>query len=243
MYVKYYKFNGKPFGLNPDPRFFFNSNTHRRALSCLGYGLGQGQGIIVITGDSGTGKTTLMSALQHMFKQTNIITARVIITQLQSDEMLRYVAAELGLPFENLTRVSLLKSIEAFLQECKSKGVRVVVIIDEAQNLCGSAIEELRMLMNLVTGNESLLQFVLLGQTRLQKDLHTEAFELLKQRIVTSYHLDYFDEEEVCMRVKYLQSNRNRNYIYFTTLQIVRIEGCSSKYKQNIKKITKNYKK
>ena len=196
MYVKYYKFNGKPFGLNPDPKFFFNSHTHKRALSCLGYGLGQGQGFVVITGDTGTGKTTVMSALMHMLAETNIITARIINTQLQSEEMLRYVAAELGLPFEELSKVSLLKSVESFLEDCRSRGKRIVVIVDEAQNLSKSAVEELRMLMNLVVGNEPLLEFVLLGQTSLQEKLYTEAFEPLRQRIVTSYHLEKLDEEE-----------------------------------------------
>ncbi len=196
MYVKYFNFNGKPFGLNPDPKFFFNSHTHKRALSCLGYGLGQGQGFVVITGDTGTGKTTVMSALMHMLSQTNIITARIINTQLQSEEMLRYVAAELGLPFEDLSKVGLLKSVESFLEDCRSKGKRIVVIVDEAQNLSKSAVEELRMLMNLVVGNEPLLEFVLLGQTSLQEKLYTEAFEPLRQRIVTSYHLEKLDEEE-----------------------------------------------
>ena len=196
MYVQYFKLKGKPFGLNPDPKFFFNSSTHKRALSCLGYGLGQGQGFVVITGDSGTGKTTLMSALLHMLAQTNIITARVINTQLQCDDMLRYVAAELGLPYEDLSKVTLLKSIESFMEKCRSNGKRIIIIIDEAQNLSESAIEELRMLMNLVTGNEALLQFVLLGQTRLQEQLYTEALEPLRQRIVTSYHLGSLDEEE-----------------------------------------------
>ncbi len=196
MYVKYFKFNGKPFGINPDPKFFFNGHTHKRALSCLGYGLSQGQGFVVITGDTGTGKTMLMSALLHMLAQTNIITARIINTQLQSDEMLRYVAAELGLPFEDQSKVTLLKSIESFLEDCRAKGKRIVVIVDEAQNLSRSAVEELRMLMNLVTGNEPLLEFVLLGQTSLQEQLYTEAYESLRQRIVTSYHLEQLGEEE-----------------------------------------------
>lgn len=196
MYVKYFKLKGQPFGLNPDPRFFFNSHTHKRALSCLGYGLGQGQGFVVITGDPGTGKTTLMTALIHMLSQTNIITAKIINTQLQSDEMLRYVAAELGLEYEGISKVSLLKSIETYMETCRSNDQRIIVIIDEAQNLSDSAIEELRMLMNLVTGNDSLLQFVLLGQTRLKKQLNTDLFEPLRQRIVTSYHLEEFDEEE-----------------------------------------------
>jgi|GEM_PF-3156748 len=196
MYVKYFKFKAKPFGLNPDPKFFYNSHTHKRALSCLGCGLGQGQGFVVITGEPGTGKTTLMSALNYMLAQTNIITARIINTQLQSDEMLRYVVAELGLPYEELSKVTLLKSLESFLQDCRSRGQRIIVIIDEAQNLSNSALEELRMIMNLVDGNEAVIQFVLLGQTRLQELLYSEVFESLRQRIVTIYHLEALSEEE-----------------------------------------------
>lgn len=195
MYVQYYKLKGRPFGLHPEPRFFFNSKTHKQALSCLGYGLGQKQGFVVITGDSGTGKTVLLSALLHMLSQTQVVTARIINTQLQNEEMLRYVAAELGLPYENLTKVRLLKYIESFLRECQSNGQRVVVIIDEAQNLSDSAVEELRMLLNLAPGDASL-QFVLLGQTRLQEHLCTEAFGPVRKRVVASYHLKYFNEEE-----------------------------------------------
>ncbi len=196
MYVKYFKFKGKPFGINPDPKFFFNSKTHKRALSCLGYGLGQGQGFVIITGDSGTGKTTLMSALSHMLANTNIITASIINTQLQDDEMLRYVAAELGLPFEGVSKVSLLKSIEVFFSKCLSNNNRVIIIIDESQNISDSAIEELRMLMNLVKGNEAVLQFVLFGQNSLKQHLLSDLFESIRQRTVASYELTNLGEAE-----------------------------------------------
>ncbi|MFK8066770.1 MAG: ExeA family protein [Gammaproteobacteria bacterium] len=194
MYVKYFKFNGKPFGINPDPRFFFNSDTHKNALLSLGRGLGYGEGFVVVTGDSGMGKTTLMNALQYMLVDTNITIARIVNTQLDSGELLRYVAAELGLPYEEFSKVSLLKSIEHFLLECQSSNRRVVVIVDEAQNLSDSAIDELRMLMNIVSDNNSLIQIILFGQTRLREQLYSDIFEPLRQRIVVKYHLECFDQ-------------------------------------------------
>ena len=196
MYVKNFKFKGKPFGLNPDPKFFFNSRTHKRAISCLGYGLGQGQGFVVITGESGSGKTMLMSALLHMLEKTSIITCKIVNTQLQGEDMLRYLAAEFGLQYTNHSKVVLLKKLEEFLDQCRDSERRAVVIIDEAQNLSEAAIEELRMVANMVKGNEVLLQFVLLGTNKLQQQLYSENFEPLKQRIVASYQLRHLDEEE-----------------------------------------------
>lgn len=196
MYVKNFKFKGKPFGLNPDPKFFFNSATHKRAISCLGYGLGQGQGFVVITGESGSGKTMLMSALLHMLEKTSIITCKIVNTQLQSEDMLRYLAAEFGLQYASHSKVVLLKKLEEFLDHCRDSEQRAVVIIDEAQNLSDAAIEELRMVANMVKGNEVLLQFVLLGTNKLQQLLYSENFEPLKQRIVASYKLRHLDEEE-----------------------------------------------
>ncbi len=196
MYVNYFKFSGKPFGINPDPRFYFNSNTHKKALLYLGEGLGNGQGFIVVTGDSGMGKTTLMTALQYMLDDTNIVIARIVNTQLDSGELLRYVAAELNLPYEDLSKVSLLKSIEHLLLECQTNNQRVVVIVDEAQSLSDSAIDELRMLMNIISDNNSLIQIILFGQTRLKEQISSDNFEPLKQRIVAKYHLEYFDQQQ-----------------------------------------------
>ncbi len=196
MYAKYFGLKGNPFALSPNPKFFFNSKTHRRALSCLGYGLGQGQGFVVITGAPGTGKSMLMSSLVKMLQQSRIMLPQIVNSNLQHNEMLRYLAAELGLQYENQSRIELLKSIENCIEKCRVQNQRIIVLIDEAQNITDSAIEELMALINLVQPDEALFQCVLFGQTSLKQSLYTHAFQPLRERVITSYHMHALAEEE-----------------------------------------------
>jgi putative secretion ATPase (PEP-CTERM system associated) len=197
MYETYYKFTGKPFRLSPDPRFFFSSQSHKRAMSYLLYGIKQGEGFIVITGDVGTGKSTLVGALCALLKDQNVITAKVVTTQLEAEDLLRITAAEFGLPYADVSKGVLLKSIELFLRDCAQRGKRAILLVDEAQNLPPRSVEELRMLSNFQIGGTPLLQSFLLGQKEFKRIIRSPAFVQLRQRVIAAYHLRPLEPDEI----------------------------------------------
>lgn len=196
MYEAYYRFNAKPFQLSPDPRFFFSSRGHRRAMAYLVYGAHQGEGFIVITGEIGAGKTLLARMLARKLEsQMNLVMAQVMSTQLGPDDMLRTVAAGFGLPMEG-TKALLLRNIEQFLLGCRKQGKRALLLVDEAQNLPLNSVEELRMLSNFQAGDKSLLQSFLLGQPEFRRTLQSPALEQLRQRVLASCHVGPMDGPE-----------------------------------------------
>ena len=196
MYEEFYNLSGNPFKLNTDPDFFFNSNTHKRALAYLRYGIKQEEGFIVITGDVGTGKSTLVSRLFQSLDTSNMVVAKIVNTQLGAEDLLRMVAAEFNLEYRDLTKVDLLKSLEDFFVENHLKGFRLLLVIDEAQNLAPKAIEELRMLSNITYNGKQLLQSFLLGQKEFRATMRMQGFEQLRQRVTASYHLRPLDADE-----------------------------------------------
>lgn len=196
MYESFYNLSAKPFALNPDPRFFFGSRGHKRAQSYLQYGLTQGEGFIVITGDVGTGKTLLVRNLFAGLAKENIIAAQLVTTQLGADDMLRMVAASYGLAHEGLGKATLLKNLETFLITRAREGKRVLLVIDEAQNLPLSSLEELRMLSNFQLSGKILLQSFLLGQAEFKDTLRSPQMEQLRQRVIAAYHLNPLAEDE-----------------------------------------------
>lgn len=196
MYESFYNLSAKPFALNPDPRFFFGSRGHKRAQSYLQYGLTQGEGFIVITGDVGTGKTLLVRNLFAGLAKENIIAAQLVTTQLGADDMLRMVAASYGLAHEGLGKATLLKNLETFLITRSREGKRVLLVIDEAQNLPLSSLEELRMLSNFQLSGKVLLQSFLLGQAEFKDTLRSPQMEQLRQRVIAAYHLNPLGEDE-----------------------------------------------
>ena len=197
MYEVFYQLSANPFRLNPDPEFFFNSKTHKRALAYLRYGIEQGEGFIVITGDVGTGKTTLVSRLLQSLDTTNMVVARMANTQLRAEDLLRLVSAEFGLEYKRQNKAEMLKNLENFFVETKKSGKRLLLIVDEAQNLAPKAIEELRMLSNITYEGEQLLQSFLLGQKEFRSTMRMQGFEQLRQRVIASYHLRPLDLEEM----------------------------------------------
>jgi general secretion pathway protein A len=197
MYESFYKFSAKPFRLSPDPRFFFSSQSHKRAMSYLLYGVRQGEGFIVVTGDVGTGKSTLVGALCTLLKNQNVVIAKVVTTQLEAEDLLRVTAAEFGLPYENLPKGALLKNIEHFLIECAQQGKRALLLVDEAQNLPPRSVEELRMLSNFQLDETPLLQSFLLGQKEFKRIIRSPAFLQLRQRVIAAYHLNPLTISEV----------------------------------------------
>ncbi|WP_426416979.1 XrtA/PEP-CTERM system-associated ATPase [Aestuariirhabdus sp. LZHN29] len=196
MYEKYYGFTSKPFQLSPDPRFYFSSRGHSRAMSYLRYGLGQCDGFIIITGGVGTGKTTLIKMLFSDLDQEQIVAANIVTTNVESEDLMRMVSSAFSLPTEGLTKADLLRQFEAFLLACDSHGRRVLLVIDEAQNLPKSSLEELRMLSNFQISNRPLLQSFLLGQEEFRDTLQSDGLEQLRQRVIASCHLAALDREE-----------------------------------------------
>ncbi len=196
MYEDYYRFSAKPFQLNPDPRFFYGSKGHRRAMAYLDYGLSLGEGFIVITGEVGAGKTTLVRNLFRQLDSSNLLAAQLVSTQLDAEDTLRSVAASFGLEHESLTKSALLKNLEDFLAAAARQGKRTLLVVDEAQNLTPRAVEELRMLSNFQNNERSLIQTFLLGQPEFRGILQSPDMQQLRQRVVASYHLGPLDADE-----------------------------------------------
>lgn len=196
MYEQYYGFKAKPFQLKPDPNFFFGSKGHKRAMAYLEYGLSQGEGFIVITGEVGAGKTTLVRNLFRNLASENIIAAQIVNTHLDSDDTLRVVAAAFGLLYENVSKADLLIRLEQFLRACDRQGKRALLVVDEAQNLSPRTVEELRMLSNFQTDDKSLLQTFLLGQPEFRRTLLSSDMQQLRQRVIATYHLGPMDSTE-----------------------------------------------
>lgn len=196
MYEEFYGLSAKPFQLNPDARFFYLSSSHKRAMSYLRYGLSQAEGFIVVTGAIGTGKTTLVQGLFSELDHERITAAQLVTTQLDDADLMRMVVSAFGLPFENLDKATLLTNFEAFLRDSAHAGKRVLLVIDEVQNLSIRALEELRMLSNFEWENRPLLQSFLLGQKEFRITLHSPLLEQLKQRVIASSDLRPLREEE-----------------------------------------------
>jgi putative secretion ATPase (PEP-CTERM system associated) len=196
MYEAFYGLSGKPFQLNPDPSFYFGSRQHRRAMAYLEYGLHQNEGFIVITGEIGAGKTTLVRDLLSKLDADEIVAANLVSTQLGADDILRMVAAAFGLPTKQTVKSDLLLSLEAFLVSISSKGKRCLLVVDEAQNLTPKAVEELRMLSNFQLETHALLQSFLIGQPEFRSILQSPELQQLRQRVIASCHIGPMDASE-----------------------------------------------
>jgi putative secretion ATPase (PEP-CTERM system associated) len=196
MYTEFYGLSHRPFQLTPDSRFFFESSVHRQAMAYLTYGLHHAEGFIVITGEVGTGKTMLVENLLSTIADSNFVIAKIVTTQLAGDDLLHLVAAGFGIGQENLAKGSLLKRIDEFVVAQHRSGKRALLIVDEAQNLSFSALEELRMLSNIITDKSMALQSFLLGQPQFRAILANPELEQLRQRVTAAYHLGPLDEAE-----------------------------------------------
>jgi putative secretion ATPase (PEP-CTERM system associated) len=190
MYREFFGLSGKPFQLSPDARFFFPSSEHKRALSFLQYGISQGDGFIVITGDVGTGKTTLVQTLLSDIDPRDMVVANIVTTQLSEDDLLGFVAAQFGLRVSSGSKATLLRDLEQLFMARAREGKRILLIVDEAQNLPPRSVEELRMLSNFNDRGKPLLQIFLLGQEEFRNTLLSPGFEQLRQRVIATYHLN-----------------------------------------------------
>jgi general secretion pathway protein A len=196
MYESFYGLTSKPFQLNPDPSFYFGSRQHRRAMAYLDYGLHQNEGFIVITGEVGAGKTTLVRNLLNNLDADQVVAAHLVSTHLDADSTLRMVGAAFGVRTMNVDKSEVLMSLEAFLVSISRKGKRGLLIVDEAQNLTPSSVEELRMLSNYQLETHALLQSFLIGQPEFRDMMQSPHMEQLRQRVIAACHIGPMDAEE-----------------------------------------------
>jgi general secretion pathway protein A len=198
MYEQVYGFTERPFQLTPDARYWYESRTHKKAMAYLGYGLAQGEGFIVITGEIGAGKSTLVAHLMATIDRERLNAISLVSTQVEGDDMLRLAALGLGLETGGVMKAQLLDRIEQRLREEASKGKRTLLIVDEVQNLPVSSLEELRMLSNFTSQGRALIQIFLLGQPEFRDRVAADdSLEQLRQRVIATHHLEPMDANEV----------------------------------------------
>lgn len=196
MYESFYGLTKKPFQLNPDPSFYFGSRQHQRAMAYLEYGLHQNEGFIVITGEVGAGKTTLVRSLFNKLDAEQVVAANLVSTQLGADDTLRMVASAFGVPTKEADKSNVLLSLETFLASVAKQGRRCLLIVDEAQNLTPRAVEELRMLSNFQLETHALLQTFLIGQPEFRHILQSPQMLQLRQRVIAACHIGPMDTAE-----------------------------------------------
>lgn len=214
MYLSHFSLNERPFSISPDPRFLFMSNRYREALAHLTYGVEDGGGFVLLTGEVGTGKTTVCRCLlQQLPDDTRL--AFVLNPKLNSLELLATICDELDIPYpDNCESLKVLTDkISEYLLRCYEKGLSVVVMIDEAQNIETEVLEQIRLLTNLETNQKKLLQIILVGQPELQEKLARRELRQLAQRITARYHLRPLNLKEtmayVLHRVKIAGGRKN----------------------------------
>jgi putative secretion ATPase (PEP-CTERM system associated) len=198
MYDDFYGLSGRPFQLTPDPAFYFESGTHRKALSYLSYGLAQSEGFVVITGEVGAGKSMLVAYLMATVDPARLTAAQIVTSRLDGEELVHVVAQAFGLSVQGHDKAAALGAIEGFLHDEARAGRRCLLIVDESQNLSIGALEELRMLSNFQLGSHPLLQTLLLGQPEFRETLfeHPE-LEQLRQRVIATHHLEAMEANEI----------------------------------------------
>ena len=203
MYETFYDFTAMPFQLTPDSRFFYGSKGHSRAIAHLIYGLSQGEGFIIVTGEVGAGKTTLVERLWSELDRETYTLARINTTQVTGDDLFRLTMNAFGINAAGLDKATLLRDFQDMLRAYAAGGRRCLLVVDEAQNLSLPALEELRMLSNVTVEGKSPLQTILLGQPQFRRKLASPDLDQLRQRVLASYHLGPLSEEETRSYIEY----------------------------------------
>jgi general secretion pathway protein A len=228
MYLKHFNLTDRPFAITPDPRFLYLSARHREALAHLLYGLGEGGGFVQLTGEVGTGKTTICRCLlEHV--PDNVDLALVLNPKVTAHELIATVCDELGIdyPPENSSIKTLTDVLNRYLLEAYAQGRRTVLIIDEAQNLSAEVLEQVRLLTNLETATQKLLQIILIGQPELRTLLARDDMRQLAQRVTARYHLDPISLEETGAYIRHRLQICGASQPLFSRRAIDRIQRLS----------------
>lgn len=202
-YIRFFGLREAPFNLLPNSRFFFDGASHRKAFSYLTFGLNKAEGFVVVTGEIGAGKTTIIDLILKRLAQSRVRAAKIAATQFGADDFLRVIANAFGLETEGREKASVYHALEIYLRGIRQDGRRPLLFVDEAQGLVRSTLEELRMLSNLQHKDQSLLQIFLIGQPELRHLLARPDLDQLRQRIIASYHLTALEEDEVAEYVSH----------------------------------------
>ncbi|WP_275097569.1 AAA family ATPase [Sedimenticola hydrogenitrophicus] len=196
MYESFYNLKAEPFRLSPDHRFCFSHKSYAKAKAYMQYAIHRAEGFVMVTGKPGTGKTTLVNDLVDGLSQSTIVVATIVSTQLEADDLLRLVACNFGLDIDAPNKAVVLQGLSVRLRRFHEEGTRALLIIDEAQDLSASALEELRLLTNLQLNNQPLLQIFLIGQENLRDLIQKPSMEQVHQRLVAACHLDSLSEPD-----------------------------------------------
>lgn len=196
MYESYFNLNIKPFDLLPDPRFIYLSKSHKKALTYLDYGIRERSGFVLLTGEVGSGKTTLIRDLLDKCYE-HVVVSKIFNTRVTSEQLLAMINEDFGLAVQGKDKVTLIRDLNGFLIDQYSSGNQPILIIDEAQNLSPELLEEVRMLSNLEASTSKLLQIILVGQPELRSILAAPELRQLRQRININCHLQALSRVEV----------------------------------------------
>jgi len=221
MYTKHFGFSAAPFSISPDPHYLYMSEQHREALAHLSYVLQSDGGIVLLTGEVGTGKTTVCRCFLEQLPE-NCELAYIVHPKLTVAELLATICDEFGIAYEHHGMKHLIDHLHQYLLQAHSHHRRTVLLIDEAQNLSPDVLEQLRLLTNLETNQKKLLQIILLGQPELQEMLGQKVLRQLSQRIVARYHLQALNKEEVTAYIKHRLHISGVSHSIFSTSSIKR---------------------
>jgi general secretion pathway protein A len=202
MYESFFNLKENPFGTTPDPRFLYKSKAHREALAYLAYGIFRKKGFLAVTGEVGIGKTTIIRAFIQTFHPC-LDVAFILNTRVDFRELLYMLLTDFGAKIGNDSKVAMLSTLNEFLIKRFAHNQNPLLIIDEAQNLTPEVLEELRMLSNLETDMQKLIQIVLIGQQELNHMLRREDMRQLRQRIPGIFHMQFLSREEVFSYIRY----------------------------------------